>query len=175
MLASLARKTEYLSNTAPCWYMAQSRFIWGPRTSENPSEAVAKILGLVGIPLMGRLRHTAINLILQSTYNQGGGRPLKPKKFRFQTPDTNARQLRLHLCREGSIEMSHLTGETSRYLSFAPPAYECGTRPFLRWVLSQGRSPTRQAVPKMPRTPSAFPFSGRLRRRAINPTPPKRV
>ena len=37
----------------------------------------------------------------------------------------------------------------------------------LRWVLSQGRSPTRQAVPKMPRTPSAFPFSGRLRRRAI--------
>ena len=46
---------------------------------------------------------------------------------------------------------------------------------FLRWVLSQGRSPTREAVPKMPRTPSAFPFSGRLRRRAINPTPPKRV
>ena len=45
----------------------------------------------------------------------------------------------------------------------------------LRWVLSQGRSPTRQAVPKMPRTPSAFPFSGRLRRRAINPTPLKRV
>ena len=59
----------------------------------------------------------------------------------------------------------------SRYLSYAPPAYEYGTRPFLRWVLSQGRSPTRQAVPKMPRTPSAFPFSGRLRRRAINPTP----
>ena len=53
--------------------------------------------------------------------------------------------------------------------------YEYGTRPFLRWVLSQGRSPTRQAVPKMPQTPSAFPFSGRLRRRAINPTPPKRV
>ena len=65
--------------------------------------------------------------------------------------------------------------KTSRYLSYAPPAYEYGTRPFLRWVLSQGRSPTRQAVPKMPRTPSAFPFSGRLRRRAINPTPPKRV
>ena len=97
-----------------------------------------------------------------------------------------------------------------RYLSYAPPAYECGTKPFLRWVLSQGRSPKRQAVPKMPqcrflsyappayecgtrwvlsqggsptqkavpklsRTPSAFPFSGRLRRRAINPTPPKRV
>ena len=63
----------------------------------------------------------------------------------------------------------------SRYLSYAPPAYEYGTRPFLRWVLSQGRSPRRQAVPKMPRTPSAFLFSGRLRRRAINPTPPKRV
>ena len=27
----------------------------------------------------------------------------------------------------------------------------------------------------MPRTPSTFPFSRRLRRRAINPTPPKRV
>ena len=63
----------------------------------------------------------------------------------------------------------------SRHLSYAPPAYECGTRPFLRWVLSQGWGPTRQAVRKMPRTPSAFPFSGRLRRRAINPTPPKRV
>ena len=62
-----------------------------------------------------------------------------------------------------------------RYLSYAPPAYECGTRPFLRWVLSQGRSPTRQAVPKIPRTPSVFHFSGRLRRRAINPTLPKRV
>ena len=61
------------------------------------------------------------------------------------------------------------------YLSYTPPAFECGTRTFLRWVLSQGRSPTRQAVPKMPRTPSAFPFSGRLRRRPINPTPPKRV
>ena len=47
-----------------------------------------------------------------------------------------------------------------RYLSYAPPAYECGTKPFLRWVLSQGRSPTRQAVQKMPRTPSAFLFSG---------------
>ena len=58
------------------------------------------------------------------------------------------------------------------YLSYVPPTYEYGTRPFLRWVLSQGRSPTREAVPKMPRTPSAFPFSGR---RAINPTPPKRV
>ena len=62
-----------------------------------------------------------------------------------------------------------------RYLSYAQPAYECDTRPFLRWVLSQDRSPTLQAVPKMPRTPSAFPFLGRLRRRAINPTPLKRV
>ena len=44
-----------------------------------------------------------------------------------------------------------------------------------RVILSQVRSPTRQAVPKMPQTPSAFSFSRRLRRRAINPTPPKRV
>ena len=60
-------------------------------------------------------------------------------------------------------------------LPYAPPAYECGTRLFLRWVLSQGQSPTRQAVPKMPWTPLAFPFSGRLRRWVINPTCPKRV
>ena len=71
--------------------------------------------------------------------------------------------------------LKELRQKARRYLSYAPPAYEYGTRPFLRWVLSQGRSPTRQAVPKMPRTPSAFPFSGCLRRRAINPTPPKRV
>ena len=57
-------------------------------------------------------------------------------------------------------------GNMCRYLFYAPPAYECGTRPFLRWVLSQGRSPTWQAVPKMPQTPSAFPFSGRLRLKA---------
>ena len=61
------------------------------------------------------------------------------------------------------------------YLSYVPPTYEYGTRPCLRWVLSEGRSPTRYAVPKMPRTQSAFPFSGHLRRRVINPTPPKRV
>ena len=65
--------------------------------------------------------------------------------------------------------------ESALYLSYAPPAYEYGTRPFLRWVRSQGQSPTRQAVPKMPRTPLAFPFSGRLRYRTINPTPPNRV
>ena len=81
----------------------------------------------------------------------------------------NNLMMRLQSC---SFRKVHLH---CRYLSYAPPAYEYGTRPFLRWVLSQGRSPTRQAVPKMPRTPSAFPFSGRLRRRAINPTPPKRV
>ena len=27
------------------------------------------------------------------------------------------------------------------YLSYVPPTQECGTRPFLRWVRSQGRSP----------------------------------
>ena len=34
---------------------------------------------------------------------------------------------------------------------------------------------TRPAVPKMPHVPLAFPFLGRLRRQAINLTPPKRV
>ena len=56
-----------------------------------------------------------------------------------------------------------------------PTSVRMWHKAILRWVLSQGRGPTRQAVPKMPRTPSAFPFSGCLRRRAINPTPPKRV
>ena len=84
--------------------------------------------------------------------------------------------MRPHRLQDSSLKsFAQKKKKTSRYLSYAPPAYEYGTRPFLRWVLSQGRSPTRYAVPKMPRTPSAFPFSGRLRRRAINPTPPKRV
>ena len=34
---------------------------------------------------------------------------------------------------------------------------------------------TRPAVPKMPQAPSTFPFSGCLRRQAINLTPPRRV
>ena len=38
-----------------------------------------------------------------------------------------------------------------------------------------GPKPNATGSSKMPRTPSAFPFSGRLRRRAINPTSPKRV
>ena len=38
-----------------------------------------------------------------------------------------------------------------------------------------GPKPNAAGSSKMPRTPSAFPFSGRLRRRAINLTPQKRV
>ena len=35
------------------------------------------------------------------------------------------------------------SGISVLYLSYVTPTYEYGTRPFLRWVLSQGRSPTR--------------------------------
>ncbi len=38
---------------------------------------------------------------------------------------------------------SGVSAKDGLYLSYAPPAYEYGTRPFLRWALSQGRSPTR--------------------------------
>ena len=93
---------------------------------------------------------------------------LRPEMMKSPVAPTSSN----HKERKKSIFLQHLQ---CRYLFYAPPACKSGTRPFLRWVLSQGRSPTRQAVPKMPRTPSAFPFSGRLRRRAINPTPPKRV
>ena len=61
------------------------------------------------------------------------------------------------------------------YLLYTSPAYEYGTRPFLGGSGRRATSHTRQAVLKMPRAPSASPFSGYLRRQAINITPPRRV
>ena len=49
--------------------------------------------------------------------------------------------------------------------------HEYGTRPFLRWARSQGRSPHASGKAKNTFGPSAFPFSGRPRRQAMNPTP----
>ena len=61
------------------------------------------------------------------------------------------------------------------YLSYVPPTYEYGTRPCLRWVLSQGVAQRDRQFQKCLGPRRHSPFSGRLRRRAINPTPPKRV
>ena len=36
----------------------------------------------------------------------------------------------------------------SRYLSYVPPAHKCGTRPFLRWVRSQGWIPHASGMAK---------------------------
>ena len=40
------------------------------------------------------------------------------------------------------------TKNASRYLSYAPPAYKSGTRPFLRWVWLQGWSPHTSGIVK---------------------------
>ena len=52
-----------------------------------------------------------------------------------------------------------------------PPTHEYGTRPFLRWARSQGRSPHASGKAKNTFGPVGIPFLGRLRRQAINPTP----
>ena len=59
-------------------------------------------------------------------------------------------------------------------MSYAPPVYECGTRPFLRWVRSQGRSPDASGSPKNASGRVGIPLLGRHRRQAINLTPPRR-
>ena len=38
--------------------------------------------------------------------------------------------------------------------------YVCGTRPVIRWVLLQGRSPDTSSSPKLHRAPSVFPLKG---------------
>ena len=63
----------------------------------------------------------------------------------------------------------------SRYLSYTPPAYERGTRPFLGGSGRRAEAQTRPTIPKMSQAPSVFPFLGRLRRQAINLNPPRRV
>ena len=128
-------------------------------------------------PFSGRLRRRAINPTPPKRVKAWGAAPWGQRWCIqwWNTPE-QTEQLATTVGREcpttGHKAASSKKNEPELYLSYVPPTYEYGTRPFLRWVLSQGRSPTREAVPKMPRTPSAFPFSGR---RAINPTPPKRV
>ena len=60
-----------------------------------------------------------------------------------------------------------------------PPSHqpdEYGTRPFLGWGQAQGRSLHAPGISKIASDPVGIPLKkGRHRRRAINPTPPKRV
>ena len=89
----------------------------------------------------------------ESTTKSGGEANATTNNIGFYPRMSTAKNVPIFILRPTSVRMWHKT--------------------VLRWVLSQGRSPTRQAVPKMPRTPSALPLSGRLRRLAINPTPPR--
>ena len=57
---------------------------------------------------------------------------------------------------------SFCINKTRRYLSYAPPAYECGTRPFFRWVRSQGRSSDASGNSKNVSGPIGIPLFGAL-------------
>ena len=56
-----------------------------------------------------------------------------------------------------------------------PPTHGYGTRPFLRWARSQGRSPHASGKAKNTFGPVGIPLLGRLRRQAINPPSSKGV
>ena len=180
-LKSFAKKTSrYLSYAPPAYEYGTRPFLrWVLSQGRSPTrQAVPKMPRTPSaFPFSGRLRRRAINPTPPKRVKAWGGGPLRPEVMypvvEHTRTDCAARDH--SRSRAPHHRTQSIAKKTSLYLSYAPPAYEYGTRPFLRWVLSQGRSPTRQAIPKMPRTPSAFPFSGRLRRRAINPTPPKRV
>ena len=152
------------------WVLSQGRSpTWQaiPKMPRTPS----------AFPFSGSLRRRAINPTPPKRVKAWGDGPLRPEVMYpvVEHTRTNCAHATTAGPERPTTGYKATLQRTCRYLSYAPPAYECGTRPFLRWVLSQGRSPKRQTVPKMPRTPSAFPFSVRLRRREINPTPPKRV
>ena len=174
----------YLSYVPPTYEYGTRPFLrWVLSQGRSPTrEAVPKMPRTPSaFPFSGRLRRRAINPTPPKRVKAWGDGPLRPEVMypvvehtRTDCAARNHSRSRVpHHRTQSSIVQKNEPKEL--YLSYVPPTYEYGTRPFLRWVLSQGRSPTREAVPKMPRTPSAFPFSGRLRRRAINPTPPKRV
>ena len=57
------------------------------------------------------------------------------------------------------------------YLSYVPTAYECGTRPFLRWVLSQGRSPHASGSSKNASDPVGITLFGAPQAPGDKPNP----
>ena len=59
----------------------------------------------------------------------------------------------------------------SRYLLYAPPAYECSTRTFYRWVRSQGWSPHASGSSKNASEPAGIPFFGAPQAPGDKPNP----
>ena len=59
--------------------------------------------------------------------------------------------------------------KTSSYLTYIPPTHEYGTRPFLRWVQSQGRSPHASGKAKNTVDPVGIPLFGAPQAPGNNP------
>ena len=57
------------------------------------------------------------------------------------------------------------------YLSYVPPTHEYGTRPFLRWVRSQGQSPHASGKVKNTFDPVGIPLLGAPQAPGNKPTP----
>ena len=75
---------------------------------------------------------------------------------------------------DGTLTGTPTAGQSGpEYLSYVPPTYKFGTRPFLRWVRSQGRSQTRPAWPRIPSAPSAFLLLEAPQAPFINIPPPE--
>ena len=109
-------------------------------------------------------------------WNLGGGRnPWGQRYLQCRaTPDRTAQ----HDTASRNVTQtpeSHVW-KTRRYLSYAPPCTSVAQGRLLGGFGRWAEAHTRPAVPKMPRTPSAFPlFSGRLRHQAIKPNPSEGV
>ena len=108
-----------------------------------------------------------------------GEGPLRPKEIiqlpRHTRPDPRR-------CQRGQPKCDPTIGEAQCYYSCsgiccAPHLTgKYGTRPFLCWVRTQGRSPHAPGISKNAYGPIGIPLiKGRLRRRAMNPTSPKGV
>ena len=80
---------------------------------------------------------------------------MRPNNSRGKAIQTPLKIVRVDLC----------------YLSYVPPTHKCGTRPFLRWVRSQGRSPHASGKAQNTFDPVDIP----LLRAPGNNTPPKGV
>ena len=76
----------YLTNSPPSWYKTQDCFIVGNSAkTETHAQLLPKLLHPLGIPLLGYIRHQAINSIQQSRHNLGG-RPLETRQSNFKYP-----------------------------------------------------------------------------------------
>ena len=128
--------------------MAQGLFLGGSDAGPWPRHVLL---------LQKRLgpRRLVINL------TPGRGWPLRFEEVNQPTrmPDS----LRNSLCtKQGFIML---------YLSYAPPAYEYGTRPFLRWVRSQRCSLDASGSPINASSPVGIPLFGAPQATGVKPNP----